>query len=221
MDNDLLADKIVMYLYDKLPLSNVATDYEGRITSCGQTVRIHQRYPKPRVDMLIEHQIDIPYNGKESEGYDIQVIIEYFGELFMRKLLTIHSGTWGAFACTVHVYGTFITLIYGLIEEEGKAETMDIVQVWKAKGNNVRASANGGYYDKSIYNNFGNFVNRANEQERLSETWEVISEPVERQAVYIIPDNHGAVGATLHIYGGKVDVIEITSGASVTVKWKE
>jgi hypothetical protein len=222
-ENECLAEVISEYLYDHLPLERVDTSYEGQINYYGDMIIMRPPLPRKSYMVAIGKRIDIPnVPTPYAWSCDENGVVQYFGERLIARLTSLHTNPWQTFAGRVYVFKETITLIYCLIEgvEKKGAKTMDIVQVWKASGEYARDYL-GTLYRKSQFRNLAHFFNHMNDSQRNDEGWTIAPpEPVERQEVYMIPYN-GGVGGTLHIYGVNTQIVDIPSGASVTVKWKE
>ena len=225
-----LSEQIDTYIYDNLKnymgerVINVTTNYFGHMQNIGDIITFVPPQPQKQFETVLDKSIQIPfYEMTKHFLYADSMKTEmahFYGRQFLQDLSRLHKGKWKAFAGHVKICH-FVTLLYTILEEERKVETMDIVQVWKAKGNKCRS---GNYADrhiwyKSHYSSFGNFVADVYESERLLETWEIVPEPKEHTKIYL-----ALHGGHMQVYDSKgyIDQSEhIPDGSEITVKWKE
>ena len=98
---------------------------------------------------------------------------------------------------------------------------MDIVQVWKAKGNLFTIGGDMPTYGRSQFRDFTHFVSCMSQREQMSDEWRIIPDPpVSRNTVIRAP------------FGGKMtlkvdylgfypnNTIDIPEGAEIIMKWK-
>ena len=211
-----LGQLITIYLYNHLPLEGVDTDYIGYIDGWGKRITMFPPLPSKSYEVVINQRIDIPNDGCTEERP-----VSYFGGRLRARLTRLHPFKWKAFAGKVFVTQEFITLLYAIVIDERKVETMDIVQAWKAKEDKVRPWRDGKLYIKSNFDSFILFVSGLSAIERLSETWEIVRvrEPIEHAKV--IQAMNGGNLQIRNRNGNVHDTFNVPDNAEVTVKWKE
>lgn len=209
-----LAKLITIYLYDHLPLGGVDTSYLGHIDGWGRIITMYPPLPSKPYEVVVRQKINIPNDGCTEERP-----VSYFGERLMARLTSLHPFKWKAFAGQVFVAQYTITLLYAIVIDERKVGTMDIVQAWKAKEDKVRPWRDGKLYRKSNFYSFILFASCLSEIERLSETWEIVREPIEHAKV--VQAMHGGHLQIYNRNGNVHDTFNIPDNAEVTVKWED